>query len=150
MRDFSAKITKQKNGGGATRTCIDNRVLSGIYSADSWQCFLTVLILESTFGFRVTALCLFLYIFMLCFPDASSDFLHLPDTSWSIQTLSDASFCFLWLPVACWLRLTSFCISFCTRLLQHQTNNKQTNKILWLWESQAKLKYALLKSTVSL
>ena len=86
----------------------------------SWQCFLTVLFLEATLGFRVTVFCLFVYyIFMLCLTNASWGFLELRDTSWSFWALPDASLCLLLLPDKCF-------IAFCTRLPKHQNDSKQT------------------------
>ena len=83
----------------------DTRVLSGINSGFrhpliseviSWQCFLTVLILESTCGFRATVFCLFDY----CYGVPSWWFQRLPGASWHLLKLSDTSWCFIMLPIA--------------------------------------------------
>ena len=66
----------------------------------NWQCFLTVLILESTCAFRATVYCLFVLLFW-CWA-----FLMLPEDSWHLLKLLDTSWCFIILPNASCCLLT--------------------------------------------
>ena len=213
----------------------------------NWQCFLTVLILESFCGFKATIFCLFVYYYFDVVP--SWGFLSLSGASWNLLKISDISWCFIVLPNDCCCFLTplyNFCsrhgrsqgliykqprhslinwfsepfpptalrrrhaqtvrdstlsykigyviviktflnpeghqnpisgpkvkdillkgwilplgrassveglrlqpaqqlVSFCTRLPQHQNNNKPTNKILWLLETQLYAKISTIK-----
>ena len=103
----------------------------------SWQCFLTVLILGSTYGFRATVFCLFVYCYFDVLPPWC--LLRLHDTSCSFQTLPGATLYSSWF--------------FLLLSLQHCCHikiitNKQT-KYSDSESHQHTLNNALLKSTVS-
>ena len=119
----------------------------GIQCIISQLCLNCVLFLkcveeESTFGLRVTVFCLFVYYLLCC------AFLMPPEASWHFLTplaafghflmLHYSFFCLLTPPDKCF-------IAFWTWLPQHQSDNKQTNKILWLWEPKVYAKISTVK-----